>query len=295
MVIIKFKNVNSKREVEVPKSKVAYGLLVEKVKQKWPLFQIAAFTMLLSDDRELTPEDVFTDYDFPLEICVRTDRKGFADFTQALALKYAEVSEVCQEESSVVQQSIDDNAPALLHTMKDLEMKHALYDPLDEGCEYTRREFISSVLCLAATTAGVKLACEEKIEGSLGNGPVDWVAHYSNYRICITEGKKDNLSHGVVQNIAQLAAASENLGKKRKFDHTMPLYGIATTYTEWVFLSLSLDPNKVSRIGPTLTIGSSHRADDVKKVAEQIVSIFEAQKKLIKELPKTKRTKVAKQ
>jgi hypothetical protein len=46
--------------------------------------------------------------------------------------------------------------------------------------------------CLvAAAVAVVKLACEKKIEGSLGNGSVDWVALHQNYWICmITEGKK---------------------------------------------------------------------------------------------------------
>lgn len=63
--------------------------------------------------------------------------------------------------------------------MKDLELKHKLYSPIEKGCEYTRREFISSVPVLAASLAGVKLACEEQVDGTAGKGPVDWMAHYT--------------------------------------------------------------------------------------------------------------------
>ena len=88
-----------------------------------------------------------------------------------------------------------------------------------------------------------QIGVRRTVEGSAGKGPVDWVAHYQNHKICITEGKKDNVTQGLYQNLAQLAAAGEGRGKKRIFCVDLPLYGIATTYTEWIFLRLDPPPS----------------------------------------------------
>jgi hypothetical protein len=88
----------------------------------------------------------------------------------------------------------------------------------------------------------VKRACEEQVDGTLGKGPVEWMAHYENHRICITEGKKDNVTQGMYRNLAQLAAAGEGRGQKRSFCVDLPFYGVATTYREWIILRL--DPSK---------------------------------------------------
>lgn len=179
---------------------------------------------------------------------------------------------------------ISDSDILYLHAIEDLNVRHKLYDPLEEGCEYTRREFISPILVLAASVSGVKLACEEQVEGSVGKGPVDWVAHYQNHRICITEGKKDNITQGLYQNLAQLAAAGEGRGEKRMFCVDLPIYGIATTYTEWIFVRLDPLSEGTTRQAlrlPTMQISRNKQIifkETVKDVAGQLAGLLLSQK-----------------
>ena len=218
---------------------------------------------------------------FPATIVVENMRKGFSDFKEIDAYRYAgvttQVIDACAFPTRVDIQVED---VLFQHAKNDLTIKHRLFGALTEGCEYTRREFISSVLVLAAGIAKVQLGVEEPIAGRLGHGPVDWVALYKSYRICITEGKRDDLTKGVVQNIAQMAATGEDKNPKRKFSPSIPMYGIATTYTEWVFLKLTFgEPRALYRsTDRTIGISQDHLEDDLKQVAGQIVGIFNEQK-----------------
>jgi hypothetical protein len=126
----------------------------------------------------------------------------------------------------------------------------------------------------------MKLTVEELVVGSLGRGPVDWVALFEGFRICITEGKKDNLTHGQIQNIAQLAASRENAAaNKRKFVATIPTYGIATTYLEWTFFKLTDNPRQLLRsTADTISIDQHNLQHTVCDVASRIAAILQEQK-----------------
>jgi len=226
---------------------------------------------------------------FPLVVFVKRAQKIFSDFSDVEALKYAGVKEIITVEendhvSFPLPADINNFDKFFLHAIEDLNVRHKLYDPLEEGCEYTRREFISPILVLAASISGVKLACEEQIEGSVGKGPVDWVAHYQNHRICITEGKKDNITQGLYQNLAQLAAAGEGRGEKRVFSVDLPIYGIATTYTEWIFVRL--DPVSEGTIRhavrlPTMQISRNKQKifkETVKDIVSRLAGLLLSQK-----------------
>ena len=218
---------------------------------------------------------------FPATIVVENMRKGFSDFKEGEAYRYAGVTtQVIDAGKFPTRVDIQVEDELFQHAKNDLTIKHRLFGALTEGCEYTRREFISSVLVLAAGIAKVQLGVEEPIAGRLGHGPVDWVALYKSYRICITEGKRDDLTKGVVQNIAQMAATGEDKSPKRKFSPSIPMYGIATTYTEWVFLKLTFgEPRALYRsTDRTIGISQDHLEDDLKQVAGQIVGIFNEQK-----------------
>ena len=226
---------------------------------------------------------------FPLVVFVKTTQKGFSEFSDVEALKYAGVKEIItvgenDHVSFPPPVDINDSDKLLKHAIEDLTARHKLYDPLEEGCEYTRREFISPILVLAASVSGVKLACEEQVEGSVGKGPVDWVAHYQNHRICITEGKKDNITQGLYQNLAQLAAAGEGRGEKRVFSVDLPIYGIATTYTEWIFVRLDPLLEGTTRHAlrlPTMQISRNKQTifkETVKDVAGQLAGLLLSQK-----------------
>ncbi|KAL3902781.1 MAG: hypothetical protein SGILL_010698 [Bacillariaceae sp.] len=293
---------------DLDRSAITVAFLANEAISQWTSLLDVNFSFYTEKEYKYAVSDAYLKAcTYPRTLFVKTEQTGFSDFTEDDALKYAGVHdiEMDDEESSVFPApiTIDDNNELLAHAVKDLELKHKLYNPIEKGCEYTRREFISAVLVLAASIAGVKLACEEQIDGTAGKGPVDWMAHYQNHRICITEGKKDNISSGLFQNLAQLAAASEGRGTKHAFSVNLPLFGIATTYTEWVFLRLDPPPKELDGAErsavrlPTEGINyGRHLKQDTKAVAERIVALLLHQKKLLDEHSggkDTKRSKVA--
>ena len=279
---------------DLDRSAISVAFLANEAITKWTSLSDANFSMYTEKEYSYAVSDAYLKAcTYPRTFFVKTEQTGFSDFTEDDALKYAGVQDIEMDdvERSVFPDpiTIDDNNELLAHAVKDLELKHKLYNPIERGCEHTRREFISAVLVLAASFAGVKLACEEQVDGSAGKGPVDWMAHYHNHRICITEGKKDNISSGLYQNLAQLAAASEGRGMKRAFCVDLPLFGIATTYTEWIFLRLDpptkLDGANRSAVRlPTEYINCARNLkQDTKAVAERIAALLLHQKKLVDE------------
>jgi hypothetical protein len=76
--------------------------------------------------------------------------------------------------------------------------------------EYTMREFISPLLISASILVGsVQLFCERQVNGSFANGPVDYLAMYRAYSICVTEAKKLEIDKGIIQNVGQMKACRE--------------------------------------------------------------------------------------
>ena len=290
-VTLKYQRASTK--IQPRKSHVSLQTLSDAVKNKWKEFEVADFKMLV--EAVTLSSDSISQLEFPVTVTVESLRKGFSDFKAAEAYSYASVNQATTDASKFPQPAaIDANGKWFQHALVDLELKHELYGKLWEGCEYTRREFISSVLILSAKLAGVTLAVEEQVEGRLGRGPIDWVALYQYYRICITEGKKDALADGVIQNIAQLAATREDRNPKRKFSPEIPSYGIATTYHEWVFLKLTDKPRALFQsTDNSIVISQANLENSLKEVAAQIVAIFKQQKKEVDELSggPTKKTK----
>ena len=279
---------------DLDRSAITVTFLANEAITKWNSLFDANFNLYTEKECSYAVSDAYLKAcTYPRTLFVKTEQIGFSDFTEDDALKYAGVQdiEMDDDENSVFPDpiTIDDNNELLAHAVMDLRLKHKLYNPIEKGCEYTRREFISAVLVLAASIAGVKLACEEQVDGSAGKGPVDWMAHYQNHRIYITEGKKDNISSGLYQNLAQLTAASEGRGTKRAFCVDLPLFGIATTYTEWIFLRLDPPtkadgPNRSAVRLPTDVINYGRNLKhDTKAVAERIAALLLHQKKLVNE------------
>ncbi|KAL7562417.1 hypothetical protein ACA910_020561 [Epithemia clementina (nom. ined.)] len=139
---------------------------------------------------------------------------------------------------------IEDGDGELLHAVSTLQRLHDIV-PLPQGCEVTRRLYIDPFLLASARLAGEILIQVEKVYESKDVwGPVDYVFKFGDQTICVTEGKKDNIDGGVIQNVAQLSAVSDD--RKRKFSEISakegeekPIYGIATTYLNWSFLVLN--------------------------------------------------------
>ena len=291
-VSLKYSKFGSTTIQDIAKSAVTVNFLNEQAIAKWES-RLGEVDFNIFSDKECNHavnDEYLRKTKYPRTLFIKTKQIGFSEFGAEDALSYAGIGKIdlVDETDSRFPQpaKIEDSNEYLLHSVKDLRLKHKLYDPLEEGCEETRREFISAVLVLAASFAGVKLACEEEVNGSIGKGPVDWTAHYENHRIFITEGKKDNITQGLYQNLAQLTAAGEGRGQKRSFCVDLPLYGIATTYREWIILRL--DPAAAeSRAGirlPTLSINErKHLREDVQEVAAQIAGLLLNQKERIPE------------
>ena len=279
---------------DIAKSAVTVNFLNEQAIAKWEsTTRLGEVEFNIFSDKECNHavnDEYLRNTKYPRTFFIKTKQIGFSEFGAEDALRYAGIGKIDLVDETDLRfpqpAKIEDSNEYLLHAVKDLRLKHKLYDPLEEGCEETRREFISAVLVLAASFAGVKLACEEELNGSIGKGPVDWTVQYENHRICITEGKRDNITEGLYQNLAQLTAVGEGRGQKHSFWVDSPLYGIATTYREWIILRL--DPAAAeSRAGirlPTLFINErKHLREDVQEVAARIAGLFLDQKERIHE------------
>ena len=268
---------------------------MEGPEKEWREFEVAGFK-LTANAVPLSSDTIYSELKFPLQVTVVNLSKGFSTFKDDEAYAYARVNSATTDADKFPRPvEIVTEDEWFQHALKDLRIKHELFGALTEGCEYTRREFISAVIILSAKIAGVKLAVEENIQGRLGNGPVDWVALYESYRICITEGKKDNLSNGVIQNIAQMVASREDRNPKRKFSPTIPSFGIATTYHQWVFLKLTDEPRDLFRsTDDSIVISQDYLEESLKAVVSQIVGIFMEQKSEIDSVSGRGTTKMTK-
>lgn len=105
--------------------------------------------------------------------------------------------------------------------------------PLHQGCKVTPQLHIDLMLLASAQTAGETLIQVEKVCGSKDvHGPVDSVFKFNDQTVCVTKGKKDDIGGGVIQNLAQLLAVSDDC--KRRFSDILaretedkPIHGIA--------------------------------------------------------------------
>jgi len=92
------------------------------------------------------------------------------------------------------------------------------------------------------------------------------------------------VTHGLYQNLAQLAAAGEGRGEKRVFSVDLPIYGIATTYTEWIFVRLDPRAEGTTRHAfrlPTMQISRNKQTifkETVKDVSAKLAGLLLSQK-----------------
>ncbi|KAL3903206.1 MAG: hypothetical protein SGILL_010533, partial [Bacillariaceae sp.] len=87
-------------------------------------------------------------------------------------------------------------------------------------------------------------------------------------------------------NLAQLTAAAEGRGQKREFCVDFPVYGVATTYREWIFLRLDGENTRTKEAGairlPTYTIDDLFDlSKGVQRAASRLAGILQNQKKVV--------------
>ena len=234
---------------------------------------------LLDNDEKLDaiPADETT------RVTVTVTRVGFSSILtvkDALQLLHQEGDSIPISDSVFpVPLEVGGNNEELLHAVSTLQRLHAVA-PLPQGCEATRRLYIDPILLAAARVAGpdVLLEVEKEYENQDVWGAIDYVFKCNGETICVTEGKKDQLDRGVIQNIAQLAAVADDRKRKRKISEISteekPIYGIATTYLNWQFLVLKDGMVSQSSI---YSMKDAIR-DDVGGIIGRIVSILNSGK-----------------
>lgn len=94
-----------------------------------------------------------------------------------------------------------------------------------------------------------------------------------------------NVTQGLYQNLAQLAAVGEGRGQKRAFSADLPFYGIATTYREWIILRLDASTVQDDRAAVRLRTIIIDDANDLKggvqRVAARIAGLLMAQRDML--------------
>jgi hypothetical protein len=89
----------------------------------------------------------------------------------------------------------------------------------------------------------------------------------------VTEGKQDQLDKGIAQNIVQLGAIRDNR-RKRKHDQIAPpdCYGLATTFTEWVFF---IKINDTDAVRSKAYVVDPARPETVKDMIGRIILLLQ--------------------
>lgn len=190
---------------------------------------------------------------------VETQTVDFSEIKLKTVKDWAGIGDIEEDKdqfgSAVIDESIPGVKAIIDHAVADLKLKDALYGPIIDCCEASVREYISAILTAAAGIATqIKLSAEREISGRKATGPLDYAMLYKQFCIAIiTEAKRDRLSSGVVQNVAQLVASRETYlfdiqDRKRGYMDMagqiaqVPSTGIISTGKEWLLLRYFLHP-----------------------------------------------------
>ena len=237
-------------------------------------------------------------------ITVKSHAEGFSTLKEGAVFKWAGINNLIPDDGHFGSMNVDlDNplhAEVIQHALVDLVYKNELYGPITNCAEASVREYISAVILACAKIAGdVKLSAERKITGKKGYGPLDYAMLYKDFFLLITEAKKDNLNHGVIQNLGQLVASREeslyNLAEpNKKRDYmtmagdiaSVPSTGIASTGKEWVLIRYVMLPQPAVYTSSPMTLPLlDGKLEDIKKhlltLMSKLLGAIDLQKKAV--------------
>ena len=289
--------------VDMAKATISLTSLTAFVRKTFREFEAADFKLLWAkpDGIHIETDDMLSLYlgpsDDRLLFYIESISKGFHAFTLAEALSDAgatgEYPITDNSKFPIAAYDDDDDVikPYLEHAFVDAKWRRDLYGPIENAqSETTVRELIGPILVAAAKIAtDIKLVCEKPIMGSRGNGPVDYAAVYKDYNVVITEAKKNDVTSGLGQNIAQIKAGREDylrrvLGKRKIEDTafditTVPCFGAVSTAEKWVFTLLSGRTVYCSRAFAVIfSCSDAELRSSMYDVIRQVVGILQAQK-----------------
>lgn len=255
-----------------------------------PPEQQAPKTRIDSDEKVAALEDGSV-------VKVVNEQKGFSKVTnikKALSMWGFEGQELKHDDAAFEE---FDDPKQLKMSLDNNHIKHALATitgllglvDLVDGCETTHRLYIDPVLVAAGFMAkDLKLKVEQNVNSPEAKGPVDYMFYYNLICVCVSEGKKDQLDKGIAQNVAQLGAIRAN--RKRKHDHISPsdCYGIATTFTHWVFIKI----NDNEAVRSKWYVVDESKPETVKDMIARVVLLLQRCKQDVNDsVSKTKRRK----
>ncbi|CAG8614248.1 1474_t:CDS:2 [Paraglomus occultum] len=155
--------------------------------------------------------------------------------------------------------------------------------------EATSRNFINPFLIkgikkVQSEYPEMFLSVEEEFNGTRGYGKLDYAVWYLSYAILVTEAKMNAIEAGIIQNLAQLYTASENLKRKRESPILSMIYGIVTTGTAWIFIRWK-DASGSADVKYSKTFNCSFhgKMEEEKTILDIIVRILRSQAKELKE------------
>lgn len=144
-VTLKYSRLGLLKISDEARTAVTVDALREQATSKWDSRLNEVDFSIFSDDEHshVVSDDYLRNAKYPRTLYMKTKQIGFSEFSEDDALKYAGVRTIKTVDDSddrfPESDTIPDDHDLLLHAVKDLKLKHALYNPLEQGCEYTRR------------------------------------------------------------------------------------------------------------------------------------------------------------
>ncbi|GBC44437.2 hypothetical protein GLOIN_2v1725482 [Rhizophagus irregularis DAOM 181602=DAOM 197198] len=147
--------------------------------------------------------------------------------------------------------TINESAPEFKLCIDDILRRIKNMGPVVDSNEAMRCEYISTILHTAVSILGdLVITPQANIIGEENTGRVDYaikkiISELLEEIICITEGKQNQATMGICQNLLQCRSACDmniNMNKKkRKVDEAFDpdydyVYGIVSTGTDWYFI-----------------------------------------------------------
>ncbi|KAI9307868.1 hypothetical protein BJ944DRAFT_237507 [Cunninghamella echinulata] len=169
----------------------------------------------------------------------KSNKKGrYSNLSYGKVLEYIGIDNrtVFEEISNAPMKEIDNEV--IEQISKSLIGLTKAYGMVDEGNEYKRQEFVSTIIFKIVEQyydKGVKLKREKQIEGEDIKGPVEFVIVRGKLILIVIEAKKQDWDQGRAQILTQLYNTyTENIKLGAPKNHV--IYGILTTGYTWEFI-----------------------------------------------------------
>ncbi|GES99318.1 hypothetical protein GLOIN_2v1878727 [Rhizophagus clarus] len=214
---------------------------------------IESKTIHISTDEDLASTIWTSAPQVDLEMVVDTSQQPFSWYTYSRmkVLFGLQVDDYNYLPTECLVRNGDISDELLESVISEILRNHTASPPITgDTNEATRRVFISSIIYAVVSTFGgeVKIIPEYEVSGSYGKGPFDWVIKIGDIIICVTEAKRNDISHGIGQSSAQAHAFMQRNRNKRTYTdadlYDEEMFCIISTGVEWIMTKVILRGNE---------------------------------------------------